>query len=216
MKKPERKDGVQQLIDMGKQKGYLTYEEVNDALPTNVVSADQIDDVMSMLGDEDIEIVDAATQVKISPKSLANAESEEKKAIVHVERDEDSSSSSSATADDPFSRSNDPVRMYLRKMGSVALLTREGEVEIAKRIEEGEHRVLNAILGSPIAVREIIDLGEKLKKHKIRVKEIIKDAEADDQAGNLRARRATRGCSRRTSRRSPCRRRRGEVRERRA
>ncbi len=176
MKKPERKDGVQQLIDMGKQKGYLTYEEVNDALPANVVSADQIDDVMSMLGDEDIEIVDAATQVKISPKSLATAESEEKKAIVHVGREETQES-----ADDIYSRSNDPVRMYLRKMGSVALLTREGEVEIAKRIEDGEHRVLNAILGSPIAVREIIDLGEKLKKGKIRVKELIRDGEDDDQ-----------------------------------
>ena len=175
MKKPASKDGVQQLIDLGKQKGYLTYEEVNDALPANVVSADQIDDVMSLLGDEDIEIVDAATQVKISPKSLANAESEEKKAIVHVGHAE------AAEADDIYSRSNDPVRMYLRKMGSVALLTREGEVEIAKRIEEGEHRVLNAILGSPIAVREIIDLGEKLKKGKIRVKELIRDGEEEDQ-----------------------------------
>jgi RNA polymerase primary sigma factor len=175
MKKPERKDGVQQLIELGKSKGYLTYEEVNDALPTNVVSADQIDDVMSMLGDEDIEIVDAATQVKIAPKRLADEESVEKKALVHVERDEADSS------DDLYSRSNDPVRMYLRKMGSVALLTREGEVEIAKRIEEGEHRVLNAILSSPIAVREIIELGEKLKKGKIRVKEIIRDGEEDDQ-----------------------------------
>jgi RNA polymerase primary sigma factor len=175
MKKPASKDGVQQLIDLGKSKGYLTYEEVNDALPANVVSADQIDDVMSMLGDEDIEIVDAATQVKISPKNLANADSEEKKAIVHVERDESDSD------DGLYSRSNDPVRMYLRKMGSVALLTREGEVEIAKRIEEGEHRVLDSILGSPIAVREIIDLGEKLKKGKIRVKELIRDSEEDDQ-----------------------------------
>src|SRR6187401_2742936 len=71
--------------------------------------------------------------------------------------------------------------MYLRKMGSVSLLTREGEVEIAKRIEVGELRVNAAILDSPIAVREIIDLGEKLRKHKIRVKELIKDAESDDQ-----------------------------------
>ncbi len=177
MKKPERKEGVQQLIDLGKSKGYLTYDEVNDALPSNVVSADQIDDVMSMLGDEDIEIVDATTQVKIAPKRLADAESEEKKAIVHVERDE----STSNDDDSIYSRSNDPVRMYLRKMGSVALLTREGEVEIAKRIEDGEIRVLDAILGSPIAVREIIDLGEKLKKGKIRVKELIRDAEEDDQ-----------------------------------
>jgi RNA polymerase primary sigma factor len=176
MKKPERKEGVQQLIDLGKSKGYLTYEEVNDALPANVVSADQIDDVMSILGDEDIEIVDAATQVKIAPARLAIAESEEKKALVHVEREEPAQAD-----DDIYSRSNDPVRMYLRKMGSVALLTREGEVEIAKRIEDGEHRVLDAILGSPIAVREIIDLGEKLKKGKIRVKEIIRDGEEDDQ-----------------------------------
>ncbi len=172
--KTASKDGVQQLIDLGKSKGYLTYEEVNDALPSNVVSADQIDDVMSMLGDEDIEIVDAATQVKIAPKRLADAESEEKKVIVHVERED--------TEDDSlYSRSNDPVRMYLRKMGSVALLTREGEVEIAKRIEDGEHRVLDAILSSPIAVREIVDLGEKLKKGKIRVKELIRDAEEDNE-----------------------------------
>jgi RNA polymerase primary sigma factor len=179
MKKPERKDGVQQLIDLGKSKGYLTYDEVNDALPSNVISADQVDDVMSMLGDEDIEIVDAATQVKIAPTRLADAESEEKKAIVHVARDE----GGTAAADDDglYSRSNDPVRMYLRKMGSVALLTREGEVEIAKRIEDGEHRVFNAILNSPIAVREIIDLGEKLKKGKVRVKELIRDAEEDEQ-----------------------------------
>ena len=71
--------------------------------------------------------------------------------------------------------------MYLRKMGSVSLLTREGEVEIAKRIEQGEHMVLAAILDSPVAVREIIDLGDKLRKHKIRVKDIIRDAEDDDQ-----------------------------------
>ena len=175
MKKPERKEAsVQELIELGKAKGYLTYDEVNDALPANLVSADQIDDVMSMLGDEDIEIVDGQTQVKIAPKRIAEAESEEKKAIVHVERDDPEDEAL-------YARSNDPVRMYLRKMGSVALLTREGEVEIAKRIEQGEHRVLGAILNSPVAVREIIELGEKLKKGKIRVKELIRDAEEDDQ-----------------------------------
>src|SRR6202012_3680223 len=79
-----------------------------------------------------------------------------------------------------YSKSNDPVRMYLRKMGSVSLLTREGEVEIAKRIEQGEHMVLSAILNSPVAVREIMDLGDKLRKHKIRVKDIIRDAEDEN------------------------------------
>src|SRR6202012_5648141 len=79
-----------------------------------------------------------------------------------------------------YSKSNDPVRMYLRKMGSVSLLTREGEVEIAKRIEQGEHMVLSAILNSPVAVREIMDLGDKLRKHKMRVKDNIRDAKEEN------------------------------------
>jgi RNA polymerase primary sigma factor len=169
----DRKE-VQQLIDLGKSKGFLTYEEVNDALPADVVAADQVEDVMSALGDEDIEIVDAATQVKIAPKRIAEEEAlETKKVPVRGDDQEES--------DPYYSKSNDPVRMYLRKMGSVSLLTREGEVEIAKRIEQGEHAVLAAILNSPIAVREIVDIGDKLRKHKIRVKDIIRDAEDDDQ-----------------------------------
>ncbi len=166
---------VQQLIDLGKSKGFLTYEEVNDALPQDVVAPDQIDDVISALGDEDIQIVDAATQVKIAPKRIAEQEAEDTKKVPAREDE------SEEDLDAFYSRSNDPVRMYLRKMGSVSLLTREGEVEIAKRIEDGELGVLGAILNSPIAVREIIDLGDKLKKHKIRVKDVIRDAEDDDQ-----------------------------------
>ncbi len=166
---------VQQLIDLGKSKGFLTYEEVNDALPQDVVAADQIDDVISALGDEDIQIVDVAAQVKVSSKRTADQEGEGAKKIRTrgEEQEED--------LDAYYSRSNDPVRMYLRKMGSVSLLTREGEVEIAKRIEDGELMVLGAILNSPIAVREIIRLGDKLRKHKLRVKDIIRDAEDDDQ-----------------------------------
>ena len=164
---------LQALVDQGKSKGFLTYDEVNDALPADVV-ADQMDDVMGVLGDEDIEIVDAATQVKIAPKRIVEEENAEKKVVprgAQKESEEDSSY---------YSKSNDPVRMYLRKMGSVSLLTREGEVEIAKRIEQGEHMILGAILNSPVAVREIIDLGDKLRKHKIRVKDIIRDAEDDN------------------------------------
>ncbi|MDB4944941.1 MAG: polymerase sigma factor RpoD, partial [Labilithrix sp.] len=154
-------------------KGFMTYDEVNESMPADVV-ADQMDDVMSVLGDEDIEIVDAATQVKIAPKRIVEEENAEKKPVprgAQKESEEDSSY---------YSKSNDPVRMYLRKMGSVSLLTREGEVEIAKRIEQGEHMILGAILNSPVAVREIIDLGDKLRKHKIRVKDIIRDAEDDN------------------------------------
>jgi RNA polymerase primary sigma factor len=174
-KNRDRKE-VQQLIEMGKSKGFLTYDEVNDALPADMAAPEQMDDVLGALGDEDIEIVDAATQVKIAPKRIAEEQAEQKsvrpsEAPAAAKTDEE--------LDGYYSKSNDPVRMYLRKMGSVSLLTREGEVEIAKRIEEGELMVLSAILNSPVAVREIIDLGDKLRKHKIRVKDIIRDAEDD-------------------------------------
>ncbi len=176
-KNRDRKE-VQQLIEMGKSKGFLTYDEVNDALPADMVAADQMDDVLGVLGDEDIEIVDAATQVKIAPKRIADEQAEQKAAR---EREHTpTTTKSEEELDGYYSKSNDPVRMYLRKMGSVSLLTREGEVEIAKRIEQGEHMVLSAILNSPVAVREIIDLGDKLRKHKIRVKDIIRDAEDDN------------------------------------
>jgi RNA polymerase primary sigma factor len=174
---------LQGLIAEGKQKGFLTYDEVNDAVPQDQQAlggvADQMDDALGMLGDEDIEIVDAATQVKIAPKRIVEEEVEKNKAVdrqnaqVGAPKEED--------VDGYYSKSNDPVRMYLRKMGSVSLLTREGEVEIAKRIEQGEHAILGAILNSPVAVREIIDLGDKLRKRKIRVKEIIRDVEEEDR-----------------------------------
>jgi RNA polymerase primary sigma factor len=160
-------------------KGFLTYDEVSEGttqsggMPQDV-PVDQMDDVMGVIGDEDIEIVDAATQVKIAPKRIVEEEAAEKKAVV---RDRDGAEDDAGY----YSKSNDPVRMYLRKMGSVSLLTREGEVEIAKRIEQGEMMVWESILNSPIAVREIIDLGDKLRKHKIRVKDIIRDADDDGQ-----------------------------------
>jgi RNA polymerase primary sigma factor len=176
-KNRDRKE-VQQLIEMGKSKGFLTYEEVNDALPADMAAPDQMEDVLGALGDEDIEIVDAATQVKIAPKRIVEEQHEQK---TSREREQQPSAAKTEEEIDGYqSKSNDPVRMYLRKMGSVSLLTREGEVEIAKRIEQGEHMVLSAILNSPVAVREIIDLGDKLRKHKIRVKDIIRDAEDDN------------------------------------
>jgi RNA polymerase primary sigma factor len=164
-KDEERKK--RELITMGKAKGFLTYEEVNDHMPESIVSSDQIDDWLSTLGGEGIEIVDGGgqSQVKVADKqpALPEEDAEEKPA----EEEEE----------DGYSKSNDPVRMYLRKMGSVSLLTREGEVEIAKRIEDGERRVLQVVLNSPVAIEEIVELGEKLRKQKIRVKEVIKDGE---------------------------------------
>ncbi len=162
-------DEVKQLIDLGKEKGFLTYEEVNDLLPPDIVSSDQIDDVMSMFGDMDIEIVDSAQKVKI-PKIKMDHEEEEEH-----EGEQDEVEFEPGT----LGRTSDPVRMYLREMGSVSLLTREGEVEIAKRIEVGERDVASVILNTPITVKEVVSLGERLRKMQIGAIEISKDVEEE-------------------------------------
>src|SRR5512136_1162718 len=174
MKDRDTEKQKQKLITMGKQKGFLTYDEVNDHMPENIVSSDQIDDWLSTLGGEGIEIVDASSQVKVEDKSqAAESESEEDTETESTARPAEAEEEEE---EDGYSKTNDPVRMYLRKMGSVSLLTREGEVEIAKRIEEGEKEVLASVLASSIAIKEILDLGDRLRKAKIRVREIIKDS----------------------------------------
>jgi RNA polymerase primary sigma factor len=173
-KESERKK--RELITIGRAKGFLTYDEVNDHMPESIVSSDQIDDWLSTLGGEGIEIVDSASQVRVADKP-GGAEAEEGRATPEPARPAEPEEEEE---DDGYSKTNDPVRMYLRKMGSVSLLTREGEVEIAKRIEDGERRVLQVVLNSSVAIEEILDLGDKLRKLKIRVKEVVKDADEDD------------------------------------
>src|SRR6267142_2630223 len=159
---------VKKLIDLGKEKGYLTYDDVNDMLPAEVVSPDQIDDVMSIFGEMDIEVVDANQRVSLggAGEDLVEDEEEEKE----VESDIDG---------DMVGKTGDPVRMYLREMGTVSLLSREGEVEIAKKIEQGEKQVIEEVLSSPLALHYVLDLGEKLAQREIRVREIIKDGDED-------------------------------------
>ena len=164
---------VKKLIDLGKEKGYLTYDDVNDMLPAEVVSPDQIDDVMSIFGEMDIEVVDSNQRVALGAtgEDIAEEEEEEKEAESDVDGD-------------VVGKTGDPVRMYLREMGTVSLLSREGEVEIAKKIEEGENRVINEVLSNPLALRYVLDLGEKLAQHEIRVREIIKE-EGDEENENF-------------------------------
>ena len=164
---------VKKLIDLGKEKGYLTYDDVNDMLPAEVVSPDQIDDVMSIFGEMDIEVVDSNQRVALGStgEDIAEEEEEEKEAESDVDGD-------------VVGKTGDPVRMYLREMGTVSLLSREGEVEIAKKIEEGENRVINEVLSNPLALRYVLDLGEKLAQHEIRVREIIKE-EGDEENENF-------------------------------
>jgi RNA polymerase primary sigma factor len=159
---------VKKLIDLGKEKGYLTYDDVNDMLPAEVVSPDQIDDVMSIFGEMDIEVVDSNQRVTLAGAGEDIADDEEDEKEIEGEPDGDS-----------VGKTGDPVRMYLREMGTVSLLSREGEVEIAKKIEVGEKKVLDEVLSSPLALRYILDLGDKLAQHEIRVREIIKDGDED-------------------------------------
>jgi RNA polymerase primary sigma factor len=148
-------DDIKKLIDAGKEKGYLTYGEVNDLIPQDVQSPDDLDDLISTLGTQGIDILE-------SPKERKFEEGEE--AGEDVELD---------LSPGALEKTNDPVRMYLREMGTVPLLTREGEVEIAKRIERGQNRVLKALSRSPIVIRELLAMGEDLKKGVRSIKEVV-------------------------------------------
>jgi RNA polymerase primary sigma factor len=149
-------DEIQSLIDVGKEKGYLTYGDVNDMLPDEMGSSpDDLDDLITTIGTQGIDLLDGP---KFGDKDFDLEDGED------VELD---------LTPGTMEKTNDPVRMYLREMGTVPLLTREGEVEIAKRIERGQMRVLKSISRSPIVIREIVALGEDLKRGVRNVKEVV-------------------------------------------
>jgi RNA polymerase primary sigma factor len=150
-------DDIHSLIDTGKEKGYLTYGDVNEMMPDEMAtSPDDIDDLITTIGTQGIDLLDG-------PKFGADKDFE-------LEEGEDVELDLTPGT---LEKTNDPVRMYLREMGTVPLLTREGEVEIAKRIERGQNRVLKAISRSPIVIREIMALGEDLKRGVRNVKEVV-------------------------------------------
>ncbi len=149
-------DDIDKLIDTGKEKGYLTYGDVNDILPEEIGTADDMDDLLTTIGSQGIDLLDG-------PKFPGDKDFE-------IEEGEDVELDLTPGT---LEKTNDPVRMYLREMGTVPLLTREGEVEIAKRIERGQMRVMKAISRSPIVIREIAALGEDLKRGVRNVKEVV-------------------------------------------
>ncbi len=178
---------IQQLIHLGKEKGFLTYEEVNDALPDDLTSPEQLDDVLSMFDEMDIEVVGEEDEAKAAKKKEGGGPSTEEKPGAEEEEEE---KEKEKEVEEPIEtelggKSTDPVRLYLRKMGSIALLTREGEVEIAKRIEQGEDEVLRTLLKTPIGMNEFLEMGEKLSKNKIRVAEIVKDFDDIEEGQGL-------------------------------
>ncbi|MFB6351969.1 MAG: RNA polymerase sigma factor RpoD [Bradymonadaceae bacterium] len=158
---------VQKLVDMGKEKGFLTYEEVNDALPPGVLSSEQIDDMLILFEELGIQVVE-------EPED-ADLEEDDKDVETHTRDDEDEKKGGSG-----YMKGNDPVRMYLRKMGQVPLLTREGEVEIAKRIEEGERTVLTVVLSTRVGVQEMIKVGERVRKNRVKLSDVLQAPNPDD------------------------------------
>ena len=159
-------DGVQKLIDIGNEKGYLLYDEVSDLLPSEITaSAEDLDDLISAFGTAGIEVIDAADQ---RVARLDNIPSEKEfKEIPEGEVELDLTPSA-------LEKNSDPVRIYLREMGTVPLLTRAGEVVIAKCIERGHRTVLKSLSRSPVIVREIISLGDQLKKDPDIIKDILR------------------------------------------
>ncbi len=153
MPKQELLGEVKKLISLGKEKGFLTYDDLNSTLPAEVVSSEQFTSIMTMFGEMDIEIVESADTDR-PQKSVesedAIEEAEEAEGLEENEKEIDLTPGA-------LSRTDDPVRLYLKEMGSVALLSREGEIEIAKRIEEGKKDIATVVYGLPMTLEFVLD-----------------------------------------------------------
>ncbi len=161
-----RKRRLKTLIVLGKERGFLTYAEINDHLPDDLVDADQIEGVISMIGDMGIQVYDEAPDAD----TLLMAETTPTAPTEDVEEEAEAAAS---TLDSEFGRTTDPVRMYMREMGSVELLTREGEIEIAKRIEDGLKHMILAISACPMTVGEILDIADKIAKDELKIDDLV-------------------------------------------
>jgi RNA polymerase primary sigma factor len=163
MAKPPKAGSVDKLLARGKEKGYLTYSELNDSLPEDVIAPDQLDGLMTRIDELGINIVNTADEGSqvLTKKGTAGF------------LDRQSQPVAAADVEEGLASSEDPVRMYLKEMGSISLLTREGEVAIAKRIEEGQNEVISAVINCPITINEIVNLADQVKKEEISLQSFI-------------------------------------------
>jgi RNA polymerase primary sigma factor len=169
----EKYDAVRQLIAVGKERGYLLYDEVNDSLPAEVHSSEEIDDLLTTFERNGIEIYEDQASAKAARAVEVSADGADRDAVVKDDAHSDEGSSDLDLTPGSLEKTNDPVRMYLREMGTVPLLTREGEVTIAKRIERGQLVVMKSITRSPIVIKELIAVGDDLRKGVRSIKEIV-------------------------------------------
>src|SRR5919198_2858461 len=163
-----RRTRLKNLIKLGKERGFLTYSEINDHLPDDLVDAEQIEAIISTFGDMGIQVYDQAPdqeQLLIAADAAPVAQPDEDV--------EEQAEAALSTVDSEFGRTTDPVRMYMREMGSVELLTREGEIEIAKRIEEGLKHMILAISACPMTVQEILNLADKISKDELKIDDVV-------------------------------------------
>ncbi|MCE5210510.1 MAG: RNA polymerase sigma factor RpoD, partial [Deltaproteobacteria bacterium] len=167
MAKEVQSDEVNKLITLGEEKGFLTYDDVNDALLPDVTSAEQLDDIISLFGEKNIDIIDTEQGEKLtlkkSMKDIGDVNLKDTLALV-------------PSAD----KTGDPVKMYLREMGSVSLLSREGEVEIAKKIEEGARETMSAIFRLSVSINEVLSIGEKLQTGELKSKNVVDNIEDEE------------------------------------
>jgi RNA polymerase primary sigma factor len=164
-------DGIDELLEKGRAQGFVTYDELNSALPPNILTGDQIDDVMEIFGEHAIEVVDAFQKAPIAGGNRLIGEEEGQEEAQEEEEEEVDYASGI--------KANDPVRLYLKEMGSIPLLNREGEVNLAKRIEDGERRIMAAVKSCSIALDELFRIGEMLKSGELQVRDVIKDLDED-------------------------------------
>jgi RNA polymerase primary sigma factor len=162
-----RKTRLKNLIVLGKERSYLTYAEINDHLPDDILDAEQIEGIISMINDMGIQVYDEAPDAE----TLLMSEAAPTAAADDV--DEEAAEAAASTLDSEFGRTTDPVRMYMREMGSVELLTREGEIEIAKRIEEGLKHMIMAISACPMTVAQILELAAKIEKDELKIDDVV-------------------------------------------
>jgi len=180
MAKEEKLEEVKQLINIGKEKGFLTYEELNNALPVDLLTSEQIDSIMVMFGEMDIEVIDAEDAASF--QSTSSEEEGVDQAIVISDDREQSSEGESKEIDlspGTVGRTDDPVRLYLKEIGTVPLLSREGETTIAKKIEVGKWDISSTIYGMPMAVYQVLDIGEALRNDEILIEKVVIIPEED-------------------------------------
>jgi RNA polymerase primary sigma factor len=161
-----RRARLKNLVLLGKERNYLTYAEINDHLPDDMLDAEQIENIISMINDMGIQVYDEAPDAEQLLMSDATPPVADEEAVEEAE-------AALSTVDSEFGRTTDPVRMYMREMGSVELLTREGEIEIAKRIEDGLRHMIQAISTCPTTIAEVLALAERIERDEIRVDEVV-------------------------------------------